>query len=51
VFYIKIVVASKNVFGPIGFTLVDGIYIGANVWTGVGICTKINFYKGMMGSM
>jgi hypothetical protein len=51
VFYIKKNVASKNVFGPIGFLLVDGIYIGANVCTGIGIYTIINVYKGMMGSM
>jgi hypothetical protein len=44
-------VAFKNVFGPTGFKLVDGIYIGASVCTGVGICTKINVYKGKMGSM
>jgi hypothetical protein len=31
--------------------LVDGIHIGAIVYTRVGICTKINVYKGMMGSM
>jgi hypothetical protein len=51
VFYTKTIVASKNVFGPIGFKLVDDIYIGANVCIRVGICTKINVYKGMMRSM
>jgi len=44
-------VAFKNVFGPTGFKLVDGIYIGANVYIGFGIYTKINVYKGKMGSM
>jgi hypothetical protein len=49
VFYTEIVVASKNIFGLVGFMSIDGIHIGANVCIGVGI--KSSVYKGMMGSM